>query len=227
MSLFEKLTDGLRLYEVILLMMGVIMFLALVVILIVYASQRRTLKPLLIFFLIPLLMLVWPSIAKIKIDGEGADIQTKLAAVEKNPTPQNKKELQDAVDKIEDRNVKDPAVLRKIAMAHYLLGDTTAAKTTIHKLPGDVTTKDTTITKIIRSIDLNSKLQKQINDVNNNPTDSNKVKELNATRIEAAAKAVKSEEMVRTINTATQKVEVYKETNPKVKIDTRSRLRPQ
>lgn len=227
MSFFEKMTDGLRLYEVILLMMGVIFFLALVIIFIVYTTQRRPLKPLFMFFAVPVLMLVWPSIAKIKIDGEGADIQTKLAAVEQNPTEENKKELKDAVETLEDRGVKDPAVLKRVMLAHYLLGDTAAAKATMQRMADDIVAKDTTIKNVITSIDLGSRLQKQINVVNQSPTDSNKIKELNALKIEATTQAVKSEQLRQSINIATEKVQEYKRDNPKVILDQRIRLRPQ
>lgn len=227
MSLFERLTDGLRLYEVMLLMMGVIMFLALVVMLIVYASQRRTLRPLLIFFIVPVLMLVWPSVSKIKIDGEGAGIETKIDRVAANPTEENKKELQDAVDKLEDRNVKNPGVLLKIAKAHYILGDTSAAKETIKKLPADLVAKDTSATKIQSSIELNSRLRTKLSEVNSNPADSTKVKELNNLRIEASTKAIQNEQMTKSIKAATEKVEMYQRTNPTIKVaPTRLRTRP-
>jgi hypothetical protein len=227
MSFFEKITDGLRLYEVILLMMGVIFFLALVIIFIVYAAQQRPLKPLFMFFAVPVLMLVWPSIAKIKIDGEGADIQTKIAAVEQNPTEENKEKLKDAVETLEGRGVKDPTVLKKVMLAHYLLGDTAAAKATIQRLPADIVAKDTTVKKVVTSIDLNSRLQKQINIVNQSPTDSTKIKELNAIKTEASTYGVKSEQLEKSINIATEKVETYRTINPRVVLDPKIRLRPQ
>lgn len=217
MSFFEKLTDGLRLYEVILLLLGAVMFLALVAMMIVYASQRRTLKPLFMFFAIPVLMLVWPSVQKIKIDGQGAEIEKQVAAVEKNPTDENKKELEETVAALEDRNVKDPEVVKKIIKAHYLLGDSKAAKDAIQTLPASETA-DPEVKNIRTSIIVTDKLQEQLQVVNQNPADSNKIKELNQLKIEASQLEVKNEELKTDIKVADQKVTNYQKDNPRVRI---------
>src|SRR5687767_7661917 len=101
MNLFDKLTDGLRLYEVVLLLLGSIMFLALVIMLIIYSAQRRRLKPLFMFFAVPVLMIVWPSIQKIRIDGKGAEIEKQIAEVQKNPSEENKDKLSELLTDVE------------------------------------------------------------------------------------------------------------------------------
>lgn len=217
MSFFEKMTDGLRLYEVILMILGAIMFLALVVMMIIYATQRRTLKPLFMFFAIPVLMLVWPSVQKIKIDGQGAEIEKQVAAVEQNPTEENKKQLEETIASLEDRNVKDPDIVKKIIKAHYLLGDSKAAADAIQTLPADETA-DPEVKNIKTSIIVTGKLQEQLQLVNQNPNDSNKIKELNQLKIQASQLEVKSEELKTDMKVADQKIINYQKDNPRVRI---------
>ena len=96
MSFFEKITDGLHSYEVIIMILGSLMFIALIIMMIIYAAQKRTLKPLFMFFVVPLLMLVWPSVQKIKIDGKGAEIVNswmKLRTIRRRKIKKNWKDL--------------------------------------------------------------------------------------------------------------------------------------
>lgn len=219
MSFFEKLTDGLRLYEVILLILGAIMFIALIVIMIVYASQRRTLKPLFMFFAIPVLMIVWPSIQKIKIDGEGAEIEKQVAAVEQNPTEENKEELQKTIEKLQNRNVKDPEVVKRVIKGYYLLGNNQAATQTMETLP-KYEKADAMIKDVKTSIAITSKLEQQLTAVNQNPADSAKIKELNRLTLEATQLSIKNEQTKADILVADKKIETYKRTNPQVKLRT-------
>jgi hypothetical protein len=219
MSFFEKITDGLHLYEVIILVLGSLMFLALIIMMIIYASQRRTLKPLFMFFGVPVLMLVWPSIQKIKIDSKGAEIEKQVAEVQKNPSEENKEKLQGLVEDVENRDVKNPDVKKDVAKAYFILGNNKAAEATIHTLsPKD--TADPKITDIRKSIAVSHLLQQQILEVKQNPTDSNKVKELNKTQIEATQLEVKNPEVTNNIKVANQQVTNYQRINPRVRMTT-------
>jgi len=215
MSFFEKLTDGLHLYEVIILVLGSLMFIALVIMMIIYASQRRNLKPLFMFFAVPVLLLVWPSVQKIKIDGKGAEIEKQIAAVETNPTEENKEKLKDLVNDVENRDVKDPEVKKDVAKAHFILGNIKAAEETIKTLPPKEAA-DPSILDIKKSIVISNQLQHQIMDVKANPTDSNKIKALNATQLEATKLDIKNPEVTNNIKIANDQIINYKRINPRV-----------
>ena len=219
MSFFEKLTDGLHLYEVIILILGSLMFIALVKMMIIYTSQHRNLKPLFIFFAVPVLLLVWPSIQKIKIDGKGAEIEKQVAEVQKNPTEENKEKLQDLVSDVEDRNVKDPDVKKGIAKAHFILGNVKAAEETIKTLPPKEVS-DPGIQDIKKSILISAQLKHQIMEVKENPTDSNKVKALSATQLEATKLDIKNPEVTNNIKIANDQITNYKRINPRVNMST-------
>ena len=219
MSFFEKITDGLRLYEVIILVLGSLMFIALIIMMIIYASQKRNLKPLFMFFAVPVLLLVWPSIQKIKIDGKGAEIEKQVAEVQKNPTEENKEKLKDLVSDVENRDVKDPEVKKDVAKAHFILGNVKAAEQTIHSLPSK-DTADAQVADIKKSIAVSHLLQQQILEVKQNPTDSNKIKELNETKIEATQLQLKNPEVTNNIKVANEQITDYQRINPRIRMTT-------
>jgi hypothetical protein len=215
MNFFEKLTDGLHLYEVVILVLGSVMFLALVAILIIFSAQRRSLKQLFMFFAVPVLMLVWPSIQKIKISDTGAEIEKQIAQVEENPSAENKESLKASIKFLEKRDIKDPEVRKRLIKAHYLLGNNKAAEETIKTLP-PADAADTRIRDIKTSINVSDKLKSQLELVNKNPEDSNKIKELNKIRSEASQLKVKNEELTVRIDTAQKRIVNYGKTNPNV-----------
>ena len=186
---------------------------------IIYTSQHRNLKPLFIFFAVPVLLLVWPSIQKIKIDGKGAEIEKQVAEVQKNPTEENKEKLQDLVSDVEDRNVKDPDVKKGIAKAHFILGNVKAAEETIKTLPPKEVS-DPGIQDIKKSILISAQLKHQIMEVKENPTDSNKVKALSATQLEATKLDIKNPEVTNNIKIANDQITNYKRINPRVNMST-------
>lgn len=201
MSLFEKLTDGLRLYEVVLLLLGSIMFLALVIMLIIYSAQRRRLKPLFMFFAVPVLMIVWPSIQKIRIDGKGAEIEKQIAEVQKNPTEENKDKLSELLTDVEKRDVKDPDVVKDMAVAQYVLGDDKKAEETIEHLPPALK-DDPKVMQVRRSIILSNQLRAQLTAVQQNPADSGKMRELDRLQQQAATLSIKNPALVKEVATA-------------------------
>jgi thioredoxin-like negative regulator of GroEL len=201
MNLFDKLTDGLRLYEVVLLLLGSIMFLALVIMLIIYSAQRRRLKPLFMFFAVPVLMIVWPSIQKIRIDGKGAEIEKQIAEVQKNPSEENKDRLSELLTDVERRDVKNPDVVKDVAVAQYVLGNEKAAEETMESLPPS-TKDDPKMTELRRSITLSSQLRAQVTAVQQNPADSGKIRELDRLQQQAATLSIKNPTLVKELATA-------------------------
>ncbi len=136
MTYFEKLTDGLQLHEVVMFMLGGLLFMVLLFLIVLFALRKRQLKPLLLFFIIPVVMLGWPSIAKIQLNQEGLMLVNNLKELEKYPdneTLQNK--VEQSIQVLEEKNVNAPDKLADIARAKYLLGKNKAALETISKIP--------------------------------------------------------------------------------------------
>ena len=116
--------DGLHLYEVVLLILGVLLFLALLTILIIWALRNRSIKPLLLFFIIPILMIGFPAISKIKFDKDGVEINKLTKEVVEDPSnPALKSKLENLVQEVKPRAGDSQNGLVKVARAEAVLGN--------------------------------------------------------------------------------------------------------
>src|SRR5690554_3250486 len=136
MTTWEKLTDGLSLSEVLMFILGGLLFLVLLFLIILFALRNKSLKPLLLFFIVPLIMLGWPSINKIKIDATGVDLVKSLKELEKAPDDTT---LQAVVERnlaeLESKQINSPETLTAIAEAQFALGQEDVALQTLEQIP--------------------------------------------------------------------------------------------
>ena len=129
-----KLFEGLLLYEVVLLLLGVVLFIALVGILIYSVMRRRSIAPLLFFFMIPVVMIGFPAIQKVKFDKDGVEIEKEIKTIANQPAatpPAATSELKAKVDQYKARAANSPVALLTVARAEIALGEVTQSKTTI------------------------------------------------------------------------------------------------
>src|ERR1043166_8884771 len=129
-----NLFDGLHLYEVVLLILGAILFIALLVILIVFVVNNRSLKPLLLFFAVSIVMMGFPAIGKIKFDKDGVEIDKATKELAENPSNGAlKTNLENLIQETKPRlnESKDGPV--KIARAEAVLGDREKALQTLNQ----------------------------------------------------------------------------------------------
>lgn len=131
-----KLFEGLLLYEVVLLLLGVVLFIALVGVLIYSVMRRRSIAPLLFFFMIPVVMIGFPAIQKVKFDKDGVEIEKEIKTIANQPAatpPAATSELKAKVDQYKARaaNSNSPAALLTVARAEIALGEVAQSKTTI------------------------------------------------------------------------------------------------
>jgi tetratricopeptide (TPR) repeat protein len=126
--------DGLKFYEFILLILGVVLFIVLLVILIIYVIQKRAIKGLISFFILPLIMIVYPSIQKITFDNGVVTIEKATEKLKDNPNDtEAKTELNDALGNMQVENISDPQTLTKISKGYATIGDTVSALTFVEK----------------------------------------------------------------------------------------------
>lgn len=136
MTTWEQLTDGLLLHEVAMFILGGLLFMVLLFLIILFALRKRQLKPLLLFFIIPIVMLGWSSIAKIQINSEGLTLVNNLKELEKNPEDKAlQSRVEQSIRRLEEKEVSAPDVLANIAKAEYVLGRDQAALETIDRIP--------------------------------------------------------------------------------------------
>jgi len=119
-----QIFEGLRVYEIVLLVMGVLLFLVLMFSLIYFIINKRTYKGLLPFFIIPIAMVGFPSIQKIKFDKGILEIEMLTKKVEQDSTNAGaKSELEVKLKTIENRPISQPGNLRILEKAYTAVGD--------------------------------------------------------------------------------------------------------
>ena len=205
MTQFEKLLDGLKLYEVISLLCGSLLFIVLLIVLCILVAQRRSIKPVALFFGIAAILLVWPSIQKFNIESLGASIETKTEAYAKNPTAENKLAIEATIAKLKEKAVKNPDIVTSIAKAQYEIGQDKQAEKTILSLPPKAQ-NSLSITNLKKSILVSAALKKQIQLVEQKPTDTAAISKLNVIQRKAQVLPNKSITVDKNISIANKKV---------------------
>jgi len=128
------LLDGLHPYEVLLAGAGSLLF---IVLLPLFARQVLKDKPynsLLAFFALPVVMIGWPSIQKVKLSQDTIELEKMTTALKENPKDSALRERVEAqVKQIKERPVSDPISVTTIAQAQLELGDQAASEATVDK----------------------------------------------------------------------------------------------
>ena len=120
MDIFE----GLKSYERVLLLMGVVLFIALLVFLIYFVVKNKPYKGLLPFFSIPIVMVGFPGIQKITFDNGIVGIEKLTEEVEQNPNDTTaKKDLEAKLKSIKSRPISQSANLRILERAYSAVGN--------------------------------------------------------------------------------------------------------
>jgi len=129
-----KIFDGLFLYEIVLLFLGILLFIALLAILVINATRNRSIKPLLFFFVFPIVMIGFPALGKVKFDKTGIEIDKLTKEVAENPSnPELQRKLKDAVAEAGPRAAESGDGLVKIARAETALGNQAKAEQTVNR----------------------------------------------------------------------------------------------
>jgi tetratricopeptide (TPR) repeat protein len=164
---------GLYLYEVVLLVLGIVFFVVLLLAFGYYMKQNRSITPLLAFFVVAIAMIGYPSIKSIQIKDDMVTIEKQTQRLEENPTDASARTtLQETVAKVEQRPISNAPALTTIAKAQFALGnDAQAASTADKALQSD---PQATEAKNLKSkIDEVNRLHVLATTVEANPADAN------------------------------------------------------
>jgi tetratricopeptide (TPR) repeat protein len=127
MDLFK----GLYGYECVMMILGIILFLVLVFVFVFLVIKNRDFKLTLAFFIIPIIMIGYPSIQKIKYDNGAVEIDqaansmndtSKFSVANKPISRQDSVALTEQIKNIEGRASADPKVLVNIGKIQLKLG---------------------------------------------------------------------------------------------------------
>ena len=123
----KNLFDGLLLYEVTLLILGVILFLILSIGLLYYIIKKEQIAKLLFFFIIPIVMIGYPSINQISISKDKLELTKYQQQLIKNPNDSVAMEKVEIItDKLEER-ATSPKDLVQVSTSNLLLGNNVKA----------------------------------------------------------------------------------------------------
>ncbi|WP_299551351.1 hypothetical protein [Seonamhaeicola sp.] len=123
----KALFENLFLYEIILLFLGVIFFLLLCAMLYRNYTSDKPFTGLLKFFLLPIIMIAYPSIKSVQIGDWKLEMERAKVAVSSNPEDNLAiKQLTEITEKLQKR-AKTPEDILSIGQAKFLLGDSKEA----------------------------------------------------------------------------------------------------
>ena len=140
----DTITKDMSGAEIIFLCLGILLFVVLLVLLIIFAVQKREIKPLLFFFILPVLMIGWPTISSFSVSAEGIEF-TRQGIQEAAVDPEKKDQLIKITDSLNKITITDLDSLKLLAQANAVLGDTVKAarnvEDALEKNPSDHETR--------------------------------------------------------------------------------------
>jgi tetratricopeptide (TPR) repeat protein len=129
-------TDGLYLGEVVLLVLGVLLFVVLVFAFGYQLLHQRSLKPLLLFFLLPVLMIGYPTIKSVQYKDGALTLDKLTRELAENPTDVKLREaLEEKVKDVAPRVANSPKDTVKLAQAQFDLGHEDEAVRSLERVP--------------------------------------------------------------------------------------------
>jgi tetratricopeptide (TPR) repeat protein len=130
------LTDGLYLGEVVLLVLGVVLFGVSIFAFIYLLRRKRSLKPLIAFFLVSIVMVGYPSIKSIQYKDGALTLEKTAQALSENPAdPKLRAALDETVKDVGPRVANSPNDAVKLARAQFDLGREDEAKRSLERAP--------------------------------------------------------------------------------------------
>lgn len=118
----NEIFSGLLLYELVLLLLGVILFLILCVGLLFYIIKKEQIKKLLLFFAIPILMIGYPSIKEVSISKDRIALTKYQERFIENPNDTVAKQMvEEYTEKLKDRAASTEDIVQ-ISKSNLLLG---------------------------------------------------------------------------------------------------------
>jgi tetratricopeptide (TPR) repeat protein len=164
----SKLFDNLSAMEFVMMMMGVIIFLVLVFLLVWKAMKNQPYSLLLIAFLIPIVLVGYPTIQSIKFDNGIIILEKYVAQVAENPEDSaaraHLKEEMTVLEK-DARTANNPVALATLASSHLVLGNLSSADSTIKKaeeLDPNLEPVKTTASEIQKQIKINNQFLRDV-----------------------------------------------------------------
>jgi len=209
-----KLFEGMYLHEIVMMALGALLFLVLLILLIYSVIKNRDLKLMLLSFLLPVLMIGFPSFKKVQLDKWSFELQRLSQELEQKPSDQQlRAEVEAKVAAITARPIENsPETLVTVARAQNALGNESQALTTVNKalqvapqLPEAARLKTTIVDQQNLKRDA-TELEKKTEQLEKNPNDQNLKREVNDKISNVAARPTRNPEVLGKLARAQQVV---------------------
>jgi tetratricopeptide (TPR) repeat protein len=166
------LINGLYLYEVVLLVLGIVLFLVLITVFAALVIQRRPFSKLLSFFVLPIVMIGYPSIESVEFNDNMFRLAKTTHALERNPTDSAlRKQVERNLEAVSGRLVVRNDTHLKLAQAELALGHRVEAERKIDKVL-QAAPRQPAALKLKNQIELDRELAELTTRVEQNPADT-------------------------------------------------------
>jgi hypothetical protein len=123
-----QFVEGLYVYEVVLLVLGVLLFVAMLLRVVFKTPEKSQWKWIAVLFLFSVVMIGFPGIQEVTFDKGMIEIETWSRILDQNPADSTtRRQLTQAVKDIENRPIASADNLTKVAVANAVIGDTLKA----------------------------------------------------------------------------------------------------
>lgn len=167
----NALLDGLHPLEILMAGGGALLFIVLIPLFVRQVLADKPYNSLLAFFLLPVIMVGWPSIQKIKFDKDSIELEKAVADLKAKPQDTGlRTQVETKVKELEARPASDPKVLTNIGAAWLELGQQAASEAAVDK--GLQSNPDATGLKDLKGrIETYKRVKELTSAVERNPTD--------------------------------------------------------
>jgi len=134
MAFFTSFTRGLYPGEVVLLILGIVLFVVLVIAFFYQLTHQRSLAALLGFFILPVVMIGYPTITSIQYENGVLTVKKTTDQLLDHPAdPQSRQALEKQVQQIASRASSNPPDAVTVAKAQFALGHEQEAEQNVQK----------------------------------------------------------------------------------------------
>ncbi len=219
-----KFFDGLYSYEFVLLVLGVTLFIALLILLLVLAAKGRPFAKLLGFFVIPIVMIGFPSIKSIEFSKGVIKVEKDTHDLQHDPTNKTLRDaLANEVASLSPRPSTDPAVITTIARAQIALGRHEEAQANVNKAL-QLAPQHPQALEVQQRLELDNKLADLATKVEQQPDNSAAREELRKTLAKVSSRPIASP--VTITNVARAQVAIGDQTQARTNVEKALKINP-
>jgi len=153
-------------------MAGGLTLLVLLFLVVFNTIKGKSIRQFLYLFIVPVILMGWPNIQRLIINGSGVTLEKTVQEYKANPTAENEAKVEKKLEEVKRDSAKIPEVLEKVAEAEHTIGKDEEAKATLNQLK-QITPLSGKARLLMQNIDLTQKIEEKLAAVETKPTRAN------------------------------------------------------